>query len=381
MKTLKKIGVLFILFNVFICLAPQKITAQVSVSFQVFYDNLSPYGNWIDNSSYGYVWVPNLSIGFTPYHTNGYWVFTDMGWTWVSNYSWGWAPFHYGRWFLDSYYGWVWVPDTSWAPAWVTWRVSDGYYGWAPIGPGISIDIAFSSGYNVPYNHWTFVRDRDFGRTNINNYYVNSSNNVTIINNSNVVNNIQSDNSNNVKYNAGPRRDEVRKRTGREITQVSLKERNKPGQNFNRKELHLYKPQVENTSHNDGQKRAPSRVFEQKDIKPISERKVETQTRRGEQNIERKLQQKRRAQLNKQEEDYKLRRKQLEAQQKSSEQFDKQQKMQEQHNERLNRKQERGNQLAREQQMQQQVKKPPHNRTIERAERRNSSRQQQERNH
>ena len=30
-----------------------------------------------------------LVPGFTPYSTNGYWVFTNEGWTWVSDYSWG----------------------------------------------------------------------------------------------------------------------------------------------------------------------------------------------------------------------------------------------------------------------------------------------------
>jgi len=213
LKAVTKIFALFIVLNSVTWIAPQKASAQVQVdvSFQVFYDNLSPYGNWVNNSDYGYVWVPRVSHGFTPYGTNGYWVFTDEGWTWVSNYSWGWAPFHYGRWFYDSYYGWIWVPDNEWSPAWVTWRRSEGYYGWAPIGPGISTDIAYSNSYNLPYDRWRFVRDRDFGRRDINNYYVSSSNYTTIINNSTVINNIHVDNSRNVRYNAGPDRTEVEK--------------------------------------------------------------------------------------------------------------------------------------------------------------------------
>jgi hypothetical protein len=124
LKPVIKFFILFIALHAFIWIAPQKASAQVSISFQIFYDNLSPYGNWVDNSDYGYVWVPRVSHGFTPYGTNGYWVFTYAGWTWVSNYSWGWAPFHYGRWFYDSYYGWVWVPDNELGPGWVTWRRS-----------------------------------------------------------------------------------------------------------------------------------------------------------------------------------------------------------------------------------------------------------------
>ena len=43
-----------------------------SVSFQTFYDELSPYGQWIDDPNYGYVWAPN-SVGndFRPYYSNG----------------------------------------------------------------------------------------------------------------------------------------------------------------------------------------------------------------------------------------------------------------------------------------------------------------------
>lgn len=145
MKVTYKTFLFFLFINLITLMAPQRTTAQISINFQFFYDNLSPYGNWVNNPDYGYVWIPNVSSNFTPYSTNGYWIYTNVGWTWVSNYSWGWAPFHYGRWFYDNYYGWVWVPDYEWDPGWVTWRRSQGYYGWAPIGPGISIEIAYSN--------------------------------------------------------------------------------------------------------------------------------------------------------------------------------------------------------------------------------------------
>src|SRR5579864_406878 len=90
------------------------------VSYQTFYDQLSPYGSWINYPGYGYVWVPNnVDPSFSPYLTNGHWVYTDMGWAWVSDFDWGWGPFHYGRWLDDPYYGWLWVPGYDWAPAWV----------------------------------------------------------------------------------------------------------------------------------------------------------------------------------------------------------------------------------------------------------------------
>ena len=99
------------------------------VSFQVFYNELSPYGDWVMDPTYGYVWVPFVEQGFHPYGTNGYWEMTNFGNTWVSNYQWGWAPFHYGRWFWDDYLGWAWVPGYEWGPAWVNWRTGGGYYG------------------------------------------------------------------------------------------------------------------------------------------------------------------------------------------------------------------------------------------------------------
>ena len=73
---------------------------QSEITYQQFYNDLSPYGNWVNYGNYGYAWVPSMA-NFRPYYTNGHWVYTNYGWTWVSNYSWGWAPFHYGRWMND----------------------------------------------------------------------------------------------------------------------------------------------------------------------------------------------------------------------------------------------------------------------------------------
>ncbi|MEI9910707.1 MAG: hypothetical protein WDO71_14150 [Bacteroidota bacterium] len=36
------------------------------VSYQAFYDELSPHGRWIDYPEYGYVWAPNDINGFPP---------------------------------------------------------------------------------------------------------------------------------------------------------------------------------------------------------------------------------------------------------------------------------------------------------------------------
>ncbi|WP_437736265.1 DUF6600 domain-containing protein [Sorangium sp. So ce1335] len=105
-----------------------------------FHEPLAPYGAWLDDPTYGRVWVPSAVVvgpDFAPYQTAGHWALTDDGeWMWVSDYAWGHIPFHYGRWVWISAHGWAWIPGRVYAPAWVVWRVSDhGYIGWAPMPP------------------------------------------------------------------------------------------------------------------------------------------------------------------------------------------------------------------------------------------------------
>jgi hypothetical protein len=260
-------------------LFPKQVMAQSpNVSFQVFYDQLSPYGQWVNNSSYGYVWLPNAGSDFVPYSTGGHWVFTDFGWTWVSDYSWGWAPFHYGRWDYDNFYGWMWIPDTEWGPSWVTWRRGNGYYGWEPMGPGISISMSFGRPYNSHSDHWMFVRDRDFERSDLNHYYVNRSEHNTIIINSVVINKTYIDSKRRTTYVSGPAREDVQKVTGRKINQVSIQENSKPGQALSNGQLHIYRPMV--TKNNVSEKKpVPSRVVNMKEVKKYTERNTNTPTK------------------------------------------------------------------------------------------------------
>ena len=252
---------------------PYKASAQqMSVSLQIFYDQLSPYGRWANNPDYGYVWIPRVHKGFSPYGSDGHWVFTNDGWTWVSNYSWGWAPFHYGRWHSDRYYGWVWIPDTEWGPAWVSWRRSEGYFGWAPLGPGISVNMAIGREYNAPHQHWIFVKDRHIDRPDVNRYYVNKTNNVTIIKKSTVIVNTHVDNSRHVTYIAGPGKDDVQKATGKTVKTITVKENDKPGQKIDKDDLHIYKPQVQKNN-NDGKAPVPAKVVKLKHMKQAENKK------------------------------------------------------------------------------------------------------------
>jgi hypothetical protein len=251
---------------------PAGNTGQVSVSLQLFYDELSPYGSWVEYQDYGYVWVPDVDREFSPYGTDGHWVFTDAGWMWVSDYSWGWAPFHYGRWAYDDSYGWLWVPNNEWGPAWVTWRRSEGYYGWAPMGPSISIEVSFGGGNRVPNERWIFVSDRYISSPDINRYYVDRSTNVTIINNSTVINNTYIDNSRHTTYVAGPGRDDVQKVTGTAIRPVAIRENDRPGQTLSNDQLQIYRPRVETRDNND-RKPVPLKLVRLQEVRPVSERK------------------------------------------------------------------------------------------------------------
>jgi hypothetical protein len=264
MKKILKICILFCLISAGTLVLTQDVSAQNQrVSFQVFYDDLSPHGTWFQSPDYGYVWRPNISSSFTPYSTGGYWVLTDFGWTWVSDYSWGWAPFHYGRWYYDSFYGYVWVPDYEWSPGWVSWRMSNDYYGWAPLGPGMGYNS-----FNIPYNNWRFVNCRNFGRRDIHNYYVNTTNNTTIINNTTVINNTRKDQIRNTTFNAGPDRLDVQKKTGKPVKEIAIIDENSPGQRVNNTGMRIYRPVVEKND-NAAVKPAPSKVAPLKEVKPV----------------------------------------------------------------------------------------------------------------
>lgn len=151
-------------------LAAQAARAQVSVSVTIggFYDELAPYGRWVD-CSYGQCWVPGqVAAGWQPY-SNGQWIYTEYGWTWVSNDPWGGNPYHYGTWASIPGYGWSWVPGTVWAPAWVTWSYSNNYVGWAPLPPTV---VFGSSGYVgrpvvVSQTHYVFVPTKRFVGSNV----------------------------------------------------------------------------------------------------------------------------------------------------------------------------------------------------------------------
>ena len=137
------------------CVASQP---QVGVNTTIggFYDELAPYGQWVD-CSYGQCWVPaRVAADWQPY-SNGQWIYTEYGWTWASNDPWGGNPYHYGTWASIPSYGWSWVPGTVWAPAWVTWSYSNSYVGWAPLPPTVVFGASGYAGSPVVVSQTQYV--------------------------------------------------------------------------------------------------------------------------------------------------------------------------------------------------------------------------------
>jgi hypothetical protein len=142
----------------------EEVSDQSPEALTKFSPYLDPYGTWVDDPSYGRVWVPNQRVvgpNFQPYVSNGRWALDEQGeWIWVSDYSFGWVVFHYGRWVWIPARGWAWIPGLRYAPAWVVWRVPTGsyaYVGWAPAPPTFVWfgGVAVVYGYD-PYYPWVF---------------------------------------------------------------------------------------------------------------------------------------------------------------------------------------------------------------------------------
>jgi len=138
---------------------PTAPAPEPAVSFDYFQEQLSPYGTWVNIPGYGQCWQPyGMPYGWRPYYDNGYWVYTDAGLYWQSGYAWGAIPFHYGRWAYVGGYGWVWAPAYEYGPAWVFWRHSGDYVGWAPLPYG----AVFVDGGWGWHGH-RYAADFDFG--------------------------------------------------------------------------------------------------------------------------------------------------------------------------------------------------------------------------
>jgi hypothetical protein len=253
---MKKIALILILAMVTVLSAEahKYKNTHFTISIQTFYNELSPYGDWVYTPDYGYVWRPYFEHpdAFRPYSSNGNWVNTSYGWTWVSDYRWGWATFHYGRWNFDNYMGWVWIPGYEWAPAWVSWGSYGDCWGWAPLGPDIYVQTSVD--WYAPSPWWTFVPRRHFCSDNWNYYiydrpvYVNNITHITNVYENNTINNYGHHSDNSWYY--GPRVSDVERYSNRSVRSMEIAESQSAesvGVRNNR--LNVYRPAVE-TKHN-----------------------------------------------------------------------------------------------------------------------------------
>jgi len=241
MKTLMKFPAIMLGLLLLLTGTTQIAKAQYDdVSLQTFYDELSPYGTWINDPEYGYVWRPDVDqADFRPYYSNGRWAMTEYGNTWVSNYDWGWAPFHYGRWMYNRYNNWVWIPDTTWGPAWVDWRSGGGNYGWAPMGPSINININIGRRYVTPDFCWNFIPVGHIYYNSYPRYY--SGRNRVYIQNTVIINNTYV--RNNRTYYSGPRIDDVRRATNQNVTVYNVSRTTRSGGNrIDNNTVNIYAP-------------------------------------------------------------------------------------------------------------------------------------------
>ncbi len=256
-----------------------KAQADTEVSLNLFYDNLSPHGSWIEVADYGYAFQPSVAVSnsdWRPY-SDGYWAYTDLGWTWVSYEDFGWATYHYGRWAnLDSF-GWVWVPGYEWGPAWVSWRTGGDYVGWAPLPPqrgevvyeGTAITNQVDIQFGIGPLYYNFVDIRYIGEPVLRGRILPATRNVTIINNTVNVTNITYNNS--VVHNYGPDYNRLNQYSTRPIERLTIQRETAAGAsltqgrkgNFNRvsgNQLTVVAPRIQKSQERVAPKQVKTKV-------------------------------------------------------------------------------------------------------------------------
>ncbi len=225
--------------------APPPVIVQEPPSEPIvagFYQELSPYGQWVVVGSYGRCWRPmGVDPAWRPY-TVGRWAYADCGWTWVSAEPWGYATCHYGRWFLDVRQGWIWVPGSVWAPAWVAWRSGGGYIGWAPLGPSVGVEVNEYYTRSIPASQYCFVREREMVEPHISRHMVDARQNVTIINNTTNITHITV--INNTVVNRSLSVEHVQRVTGRKVERARMRQVGSVDEARRDNEVAVYRPKA-----------------------------------------------------------------------------------------------------------------------------------------
>src|SRR5260221_3644211 len=208
-RPMKFKSLLLLAFAALLAVAAPRPARAAEVSFDFFYHSLSPYGEWIQVGDYGYCWRPGgVDEDWAPY-ADGYWAYTDAGWTWVSYEEFGGIVYHYGRWVKVEDVGWCWVPDYEWGPAWVSWRRSDDYVGWAPLPaearwqPERGFSVWVDTSYDIGPGYYNFCRIHDFGAPVLRPVILSRTENIVIIANTVNITNITFNSRAGVVFNGG----------------------------------------------------------------------------------------------------------------------------------------------------------------------------------
>jgi hypothetical protein len=242
-----------------------------------FYEELSPYGDWVYTRDFGWAWFPRNTHAYWRPYSDGRWVMTEYGWTWVSYEPFGWATYHYGRWAWDPRFGWLWVPGTVWGPAWVSWQSGGGYLGWAPLPPQVGFEIGVGirlGGFNLSIgirpDAYNFVPERSFLEPRLSGYYVPTARNVTIIHNTtNITNYTYIDNR---VINQGVEVARIEQVTGRQLQRMRVANGREKGRTeIAASEVRIYRPDKQKLESvrvaprtNAGQRPDPAPAVEQK---------------------------------------------------------------------------------------------------------------------
>ena len=224
---------LFLISFVIILFAAQNSFAQsvfvsgsVRANLMFDYSPLNEYGEWIEIEPNQIVWRPvYVSELWRPYSV-GRWIWTDYGWYWDSYEPFGAVTFHYGRWNYDYRFGWVWFPDYEWGPAWVEWRYSSAYIGWAPLSPYSIHNGAVgvvTINYSDNFYYWNFVSYRHFYGGNLERRILYGNRVSSVFANSKRRRSIYYRNG--AAYNGGIEREIVERRSGQKIRTRNISEK------------------------------------------------------------------------------------------------------------------------------------------------------------
>ncbi|HTA29681.1 MAG TPA: DUF6600 domain-containing protein [Candidatus Cybelea sp.] len=228
----------------------------------VFFSDLASYGTWAQQPDYGLCWQPTVETidpDWRPYVDAGQWLYSDCGWYWQSDYTWGWAAFHYGRWAKVPRLGWVWVPGNIWAPAWVAWRSSSECIGWAPLPPGVGLNVlaqltylghpaGANSTFGLSPSAYTFVNTGELTSRHLPRHVLSVSRVNTLVRDTIVIDSYAI--VNHKIFNGGANRETVAAAANKPVSEVTLRGVSSPqaaGLAMDRKTLAVYCPPVSST--------------------------------------------------------------------------------------------------------------------------------------